>query len=111
MAERPSIQLDQEFENKFDKEVKADELKRLNELSKIANETAGLEIKQNRIQNMSVKAILAETLQTMVDILDDLTKGKPLHEVFSGSTGDRPLFIGLVLISVAVGVYLIDVTS
>ena len=107
MAERPSIQLDQEFGNKFDKEVKADELKRLNELSKIANETAGLEVKQN----MSVKAILAETLQTMVDILDDLTKGKPLHEVFSGSTGDRPLFIGLVLIAVAVGVYLIDVTS
>ena len=111
MAEHPSIQLDQEFENKFDKEVKADELKRLNELSKIANEAAGMEVKHNRIQNMSVKTILAETLQTMVDILDDLTNGKPLQEVFSGSTGDRPLFIGLVLIAVAVGVYLIDVTS
>ncbi len=111
MAKRPSIQLDQEFGSKFDEEVKAAELKRLNELSKLANETAGMSGRQNKIQNMSVKTILAETLQTMVDVLDDLTKGKPLHEVFSGSSGDRPLFIGLVLIAVAVGVYLIDVTS
>ena len=111
MADRPSIQLDQEFGTKFDKEVKADELKRLNELSKLANEAAGVEGKLNKIQNMSVKSILAQTLQTMIDILDDLTKGKPLQEVFSGSSGDRPLFIGLVLIAVAAGVYLIDVTS
>lgn len=111
MAARPSIQLDQEFSTKFDKEIKAEELKRLNELSKLANSSAGLEDAQNKIQNMSIKGILAQTLQTMVDILDDLGKSKPLQEVFWGSTGERPLFVGLVLIAIAVGVYLIDVTS
>lgn len=111
MAARPSIQLDQEFSSKFQNEIKADEVKKLNELSKLASSSAGLESTQRKIQNMSWKAILAQTLQTMVDILDDLTTGKPLQEVFSGSTGERPLFIGLVLLVFAVGIYLVDVTS
>jgi hypothetical protein len=35
---------DQEFQTKFDVEIKADELKRLNELSKLANNADGLEM-------------------------------------------------------------------
>ena len=111
MLERPSIQIDHQFQTQFDEQVRAAEVLRMKELSLLAdrNEVLGKDL--NKIQNLSVKAILGRTLQVMIDILDDVMQGVHLQGVFSGPSGDRPLYIGLVLVALAMGLYAIDLTA
>ena len=111
MAARPRVQLDQEYETRFDTEIKQNETKRLKELSALSNQRSSLDAEENRIQHLSIKTILKRTLDTMVEVLDDVTKRKSLTQVIWGDKGDRPLYIGLVIVTLALCLYIIDVTS
>lgn len=104
MASNP--QLDLEFQNQFDDVVKQQQLDKLNELSKLA--TANNDLKAQRMQNLSLKDIADKTLQTCIDILQDLTQNtKPMSEIFFSN--DRLIYVGIILIFVAFCLWLLHI--
>ena len=102
-------QLDAQFVDKFYGQVKKDEVAKLNELGKIVDQTSRLLDQTRALQNMPVKEVFARTLDTLVAVVTDLSRGLPLTEVFLAP--DRIAYIGIVLIVVALAIWLVDVTS
>jgi hypothetical protein len=109
LASPPSPELDMQFQNAFDHKVQAEEVRKLNELSKLANSVTDLQQRDGLVQNMSLIAIGQRLISTLVDVMSDLVAGKPLVSVFTQS--DRGLYIGITLLLVALGLWLIDITS
>ncbi|CAK0766218.1 hypothetical protein CVIRNUC_003336 [Coccomyxa viridis] len=109
IAAPPSPELDMEFQNAFDDKVQEEEVRKLNELSRLANGNTGLQAQDALVQNMSLIAVGQRLISTLVDVMSDLVAGKPLVSVFTQS--DRGLYIGLTLLLVALGLWLIDITS
>ncbi len=109
IAAPPSPQLDMEFQNAFDEKVQEEEVRKLNELSRLANSTTNLQAEDALVQNMSLMAVGQRLIATLVDVMSDLVAGKPLVSVFTQS--DRGLYIGLTLLLVALGLWLISITS
>lgn len=109
MGQPEAPQLDAEFLDKFYGQVRKEELAKLNELGRAAEGSGRLLAQSRALQNMSLKEVAAKTLDTMVAILADLTRGRPLTEVFLAP--DRVAYVGLVTIVVALAVWLVDVTS
>lgn len=105
----PSPELDMEFQNAFDDKVQAEEVRKLNELSRLANKTTSLQQQDGLVQNLSLIAIGQRLIATLVDVMSDLIAGKPLVSVFT--QGDRGLYIGITLLLVAIGLWLIDITG
>ncbi len=103
-----SAALDVEFSNKFDETVRQEELDKLNELSRLANRNASLSAETSEIQNLSLKKIFDQLLDSVIGMLNDLTAGKPLVDVFLSQ--DRILYSGLLLVFAGVCIWLIDFT-
>lgn len=101
--------LDIEFTNKFYDQVQEEELKKLNALAKTANRNNQLTDSLARLQEMSLGSLFQRTIDTLVLIINDLSRGRPLWDIFLAT--DRILYVGLVLIAVAFCLWLIDVTS
>lgn len=101
--------LDVEFTSQFYDEVREKEIAKLNDLSKAATTAANLDVQSGAIQNMSVRQIFQKTRDIMVHVLEDLTAGKPLFDIFFAE--ERILYVGLVLITTALALYVLDVTS
>ena len=108
LASPPSPELDMEFQNAFDNKVQAEEVRKLNELSKLANNVTDLQQQDGLVQNMSLIAVGQRLISTLVDVMSDPVAGKPLVLVFTQS--DRGLYIGITLLLVALGLWLIDIT-
>lgn len=104
-----STQLDLEFSDKFDSQIRQEELDRLNELSRLASQTADLEGETSEIQNLSVKKIFAGLLDACIGMLNDVTAGKPLRDIFLAT--DRIVYTGLLFILVGICIWLIDFTK
>ena len=109
LASPPSPELDMEFQNAFDDKVQAEEVRKLNELSRLANSVTDLQQQDGLVQNMSLIAVGQKIISTLVDVMSDLVDGKPLVSVFTQS--DRGLYIGITLLLVALGLWLISITS
>ena len=101
--------LDIEFTNKFYDQVQEEELKKLNALAKTANRNNQLTDSLARVQEMSLGSLFQRTIDTLVLIINDLSRGRPLWDIFLAT--DRILYVGLVLIAVAFCLWLIDVTN
>ena len=104
-----SPQLDAQFMADFYEQVQAKELAKLNQLSSLATQSASIESKQKQFEHMSLKQLMRNTVDVLVAIITDLTERKPLADVFLAE--ERVLYVGLVLIILAICIYLVDVTS
>lgn len=102
-------QLDVEFENKFYDQVQATELERLRQLARLTGKVQQLQSDASSVQQMTLASLFQKTIDTMVHVLEDLTKGRPLQDVFLAD--DRVMYIGIVLIVAALCLYLVDVTG
>ena len=100
--------LDVEFGNQFDEVVRQEELDKLNELSRLANRNATLSVETSEIQNLSIKKVFDQLLESVIGMLNDLTAGKPLVDVFLSS--DRILYSGLLLVFAGICIWVIDFT-
>lgn len=96
--------LDAEFEATFDDQVRARELAKLNELSALATRNGELAAEARSAQNMSLRELFEATVRALVGVITDLSEGKPLAQVFLAR--DRALYVGLVLIALALAVWL-----
>lgn len=101
--------LDIEFQNKFYDQVQEEETRKLNALATTANYNNQLTDSLARLQEMSLGSLFQRTIDTLVLIINDLSRGRPLWDVFFAP--DRILYVGLVLIVVAFCLWLIDITS
>ncbi len=101
--------LDIEFQNKFYDQVQEEETRKLNALATTANRNNQLTDSLTRLQEMSLGRLFQKTIDTLVVIINDLSRGRPLWDVFLAP--DRILYVGLVLIVVAFCLWLIDITS
>ena len=95
--------------NDYDKEVIAKERKRLKKLSNMANDEIDENIKTSLIQNLTLKEVISNTINTLVDILQDLSKGRRLEDVFLKN--DRMFYLGILTLFVSFCLYLINITS
>ncbi len=92
----------------YDDAIKQQESDKLQKLSRLTNENADLTKTTVAIQNMTLKAVLATTLQTLVDILQDLsTRTKPLPQIFLAT--DRIFYVGIVVIFIAFCVWILHI--
>lgn len=101
--------LDIEFQNKFYDQVQEEETRKLNALATTANRNNQLTDSLTRLQEMSLGRLFQKTIDTLVLIINDLSRGRPLWDVFLAP--DRILYVGLVLIVIAFCLWLIDITS
>ena len=101
--------LDVEFENTFYDQVQAQELARLNALATATNDANQLRDATAVTGGTSLRGLLDGTLAAMIAIIGDLSKGRPLVDVFLAA--DRILYVGLVLLALALGLWLVDVTA
>lgn len=98
--------LDLEFQNQFDEVVKQQQIDKLNELSRLA--TGNSELAARQTQNLSLKDLFAQTLQTCIDILQDLTLNtKPMSEIFFAK--DRLIYVGIIVIFAAFCLWLLHI--
>lgn len=104
-----SPELDVEFTSQFYDQVKAQEIAKLNDLSKKATDAAALATTSSDIKHMSLLQVFHRTRDVLVDILQDLTAGKPLKDIFLAT--NRVFYVGIVMIVVALMIYVVDVTS
>jgi hypothetical protein len=68
------------------------------------------EIKAENIFNLSLKQIFENMSKTFIDLLNDILTGN-IHSLSDVLKGDRILYLGFLLFFVALGIYIIDITS
>ena len=74
----------------------------------MANKEIEENIKTSLVQNLSLKVIITNTINTLVDILQELSKG---HTKRIFLKGDRMFYLGLLTVFVSFCLYLINITS
>ena len=112
VAERENSQnvtSDETLQTDYDREIIEKERNRLRSLSNMANKEIEENIKTSLVQNLSLKVIITNTINTLVDILQELSKGNRLEDIFL--KGDRMFYLGLLTVFVSFCLYLINITS
>jgi hypothetical protein len=102
-------QLDIQFETAFYGQVLADERAKLRRVTAAAMQRGALDGKARGLGDMSLRQLAFGLVDAWSDIVGDLRRGVPLRDVFLST--DRVLYVGLTLLLVALGVYLVDVFS
>ena len=100
---------DETLQTDYDREIIEKERNRLRSLSNMANKEIEENIKTSLVQNLSLKVIITNTINTLVDILQELSKGNRLEDIFL--KGDRMFYLGLLTVFVSFCLYLINITS
>jgi len=85
------------------------ESKKLKKLSEKENEKIEEEIYNKKYLNLNLQDLYQNFMQTMIDILDDFMKKKPLLEIFTKE--DRLFYLGILVMFVSFCLYLIDITK
>ena len=112
VAERENSQndtSDETLQTDYDRKIIQNERNRLRKLSNMANKEIEENIKTSLVQNLSLKVIITNTINTLVDILQELSKGHRLEDIFL--RGDRMFYLGLLTVFVSFCLYLINITS
>lgn len=112
VAERENSQndtSDETLQTDYDRKIIQNERNRLRSLSNMANKEIEENIKTSLVQNLSLKVIITNTINTLVDILQELSKGDRLEDIFL--KGDRMFYLGLLTVFVSFCLYLINITS
>ena len=112
VAERENSQndtSDETLQTDYDRKIIQNERNRLRKLSNMANKEIEENIKTSLVQNLSLKVIITNTINTLVDILQELSKGDRLEDIFL--KGDRMFYLGLLTVFVSFCLYLINITS
>ena len=112
VAERENNQndtSDETLQTDYDRKIIQNERNRLRKLSNMANIEIEENIKTSLVQNLSLKVIITNTINTLVDILQELSKGDRLEDIFL--KGDRMFYLGLLTVFVSFCLYLINITS
>jgi hypothetical protein len=82
--------------------------------SQLANQEAAQAVDQNLFIHLSLAQILQNLSKTLVEIITDLANGQAssytglMQTLFSG---DRMLYLGLLVILIAFSIYVIDLSS
>ena len=112
VAERENSQnvtSDETLQTDYDREIIQKERNRLRKLSNLANQEIEDNIKTSLVQNLTLKNIINNTVNTLVDVLQELSKGVRLEDIFL--KGDRMFYLGLLTVFVAFCLFFINITS
>ncbi len=100
---------DETLQTDYDREIIQKERNRLRKLSNLANQEIEDNIKTSLVQNLTLKNIINNTVNTLVDVLQELSKGVRLEDIFL--KGDRMFYLGLLTVFVAFCLFFINITS
>ena len=100
---------DETLQTDYDREIIKKERNRLRKLSNLANQEIEDNIKTSLVQNLTLKNIINNTVNTLVDVLQELSKGVRLEDIFL--KGDRMFYLGLLTVFVAFCLFFINITS
>lgn len=100
---------DETLQSDYDREIIQKERNRLRKLSNLANQEIEDNIKTSLVQNLTLKNIINNTVNTLVDVLQELSKGVRLEDIFL--KGDRMFYLGLLTVFVAFCLFFINITS
>lgn len=98
----------------FEKQAINNEEQQLKYYTIKANQEVSEHIQHMLLLNMSISEILQRMSQTVIDIINDLTNTDDLNlrnVIIILFKGDRMVYIGLILILIALSFYLIDITK
>lgn len=100
-------QLDVEFKSSFDDVIRKDKINKLNELAALATHVDSESGKAAAVQNLSLKDVLSNTVQTCIDILQDFTdKKKPFFEILVGN--NRAFYVGIILTIFSLSIWILS---
>ena len=84
--------------------------KRIDYFSDRANKEKSKEVKAENIFNLSLKQIFENLSKTLIDLLTDIISGN-IYSIADIFKGDRILYLGLLLFLIALGIYIVDITT
>jgi len=83
---------------------------RIDYFSDRANKEKSEEAKAENILNLSLKQIFENLSKTLIDLLTDIISGN-IYSIADIFKGDRILYLGLLLFLIALGIYIVDITT
>jgi hypothetical protein len=96
----------------FERKVLEAETQKLSYYTEKANTEAAQQKKENLFIHLSVKEILMNLSRSFVNILNDLMAPGGTSNIISILTKeDRLIYVGLILLFIALSIYLIDITG
>lgn len=103
--------LDVEFSDQFEEKIKKESIKKLNELSRLASDRQNINSDMSTpVSQLSMKEVLGNTLQTLVDILTDLSKSdKSVLQIFTEK--QRMMYVGLFCVFIGFCLWIITVSE